>query len=140
MFLDVSHVFEIEEAIELVPLRRRRRVKTRMYQYRLLDHAERELLAYHWQPGADFLGPDYPHMHVSAALLAQLNALETETLDLGGRHVATGHVALGAVIRMLIEEFGAAPLRSDWRETLDRTEAVFRRETGQPSSGSFGLR
>jgi hypothetical protein len=28
-------------------------------------------------------------------------------------------------IRMLIEEFGVAPQRGDWRESLNRTEAAF---------------
>jgi len=102
-----------------------------MYQYRLLDQRERELLVYHWQPGDAFLGPDHPHVHVSAALSAQVTAIDTEIIDLTGLHLATGRVSLEAVIRMLIEEFGVAPQRPDWREILARTEAVFQDEATQ---------
>lgn len=99
-----------------------------MYQYRLLDHDHRELLVYHWQPGDTFLGPDHPHVHVSATLSAHVTAVQTETIELDRRHLATARVSLEAVVRMLIEEFGVAPQRSDWRDTLARTEAVFRDE------------
>lgn len=126
LLFDVSHVFAIDEVPELVPFRRRWRVTTRMYQYRLLDHDERELLVYHWQPGDEFLGPDHPHVHVSAALSARVNALEVEPIDLAGRHLTTGRVSLEAVIRMLIEDFGVAPQRADWRDTLARTGLAFR--------------
>ena len=131
LLLDLSHVFAIDEAPESVPFRRRWRVTTRMYQYRLLDQRERELLVYHWQPGDAFLGPDHPHVHVSAALSAQVTAIDTEIIDLTGLHLATGRVSLEAVIRMLIEEFGVAPQRPDWREILARTEAVFQDEATQ---------
>jgi hypothetical protein len=131
LLFDLSHVFAIDEAPESVPFRRRWRVTTRMYQYRLLDRAERELLVYHWQPGDAFLGPDHPHVHVSSALLANVTAIDTETIDLTSLHLTTGRVSLEAVIRMLIEEFSVAPQRADWRETLTRTEAVFQDETTQ---------
>ncbi len=104
-----------------------------MYQYRLLDREERELLVYHWQTGDIFPGPDHPHVHISAALSARINATNTETIDLDGRHLATGRVSLEAFVRMLIEEFAVAPQRPDWRQTLDRTEAVFREEVTQRS-------
>jgi hypothetical protein len=32
-------------------------------------------------------------------------------------------VSLAAFVRMLITEFGVAPLGHDWRETLDRVES-----------------
>lgn len=102
-----------------------------MYQYRLLDQRERQLLVYHWQPGDAFLGPDHPHLHASAALSAQVIAGETEPIDLASRHLATGRVSLEAFIRMLIEEFDVAPQRPDWRETLARTESVFQDEATQ---------
>jgi hypothetical protein len=94
----------------------------RMYAYRVLDHQERELLVYHWQPGPGFLGPDHPHVHVSAALHARINAVTTRAYDLDKRHLATGHVSLAMVVRMLIEEFGIAPLRPDWPQILERAE------------------
>ena len=125
LLFDVSHVFGIEEVPEQGPFRRRWRVTTRMYQYRLFDRNERELLVYHWQPGDAFLGPDHPHVHVSAALSARVTADQTESIDLGSRHLVTSRISLEGFIRMLIEEFGVAPQRADWRETLNRTEAAF---------------
>lgn len=99
-----------------------------MYEYRLLDHNHTELLVYHWQPGPEFQGPDHPHLHVSAALHAQVDAVTHLQIDLDRRHIATGRVSLEAVVRMLITEFGIAPQRPDWRRTLDRTEAALREE------------
>lgn len=131
LLLDVSHIFGIEESPEQKPFRRRWRVTTRMYQYRLFDRDERELLVYHWQPGDAFLGPDHPHVHVSAALLAHITAVETETIDLASRHLVTSRVSLEGFVRLVIEEFGIAPQRADRRETLDRTEAVFWQEASR---------
>lgn len=99
-----------------------------MYEYRLLDHDQTELLVYHWQPGPAFQGSDHPHLHVSAALHAQVDALNEQMIDLDKLHISTGRVSLETVVRMLITEFEVAPVRSDWRQTLDRTEAVFREE------------
>ncbi len=122
LLLDVSHLFE------MVPYGRHWQVSTRMYEFRLLDHHHKELMVYHWQPGSEFAGPDQPHLHVSAALQAQIDAQTAQTIDLDRRHVATGRVSLEAVVRMLITEFQIAPQRSDWQRTLDRTEAAFREE------------
>lgn len=97
-----------------------------MYEYRLLDHDHRELLVYHWQPGPSFAGPDHPHVHVSAALHAQVDAVTRREIGLDKLHVATGRVSLAAMVRMLITEFDIAPLRHDWRETLDRSELELR--------------
>ena len=99
-----------------------------MYEFRLLDHQERELLVYHWQPTSEFRGQDHPHLHVSVALHAQLNAVTSRAYDLDKRHLATGDVSLAMVERMLIEEFGIAPLRPDWQQVLDRAGQV----TGMP--------
>lgn len=130
LFLDVAHVFAIVEA-ERIRFRRSWRVTTRMYEYRLLDHDHRELLVYHWQPGPEFEGPDQPHLHVSATLDVRVDAVRQHRIDLDKRHVATGRVSLEAVIRTLIAEFRIAPQRHDWRETLARTEAVFRADATQ---------
>ena len=86
---------------------------------------------YHWQPGEAYLGPDHPHLHVSASLSAQTSAVDRQSIDLGKLHLATGRVSLASVVRMLITEFGIAPRRHDWAETLDRTERIFQEETGQ---------
>lgn len=97
--------------------------QTTMYQYRLVDRDHTELLVYHWQPGPDYAGPDHPHVHVSAALRAKVDAVTTREIGLDKLHIATGLVSLAAVVRMLIAEFGIAPLRADWRETLASVEA-----------------
>jgi hypothetical protein len=127
LFFDVAHVFAIVET-ERARFRQQWRVTTRMYEYRLLDYHLEELLVYHWQPGADFEGPDHPHLHVSTALNAQVDAVTRRGIDLDNLHVATSRVSLEAIVRMLITEFRVAPQRHDWRETLDRTEAAFRDE------------
>jgi hypothetical protein len=123
LFLHVRHDFKIFETGRHRP-RSRLQVETRMYEYRLLDHDHEDLLVYHWQPGPDYAGPDHPHLHVSAALDAQLDATTRRSIDLDKLHLATGRVTLPTIIRMLITEFAIAPHRHDWRETLDRAEAV----------------
>ncbi len=77
-----------------------------------------ELLAWHWHPGADFAGPDHPHVHVSAALRPSLAAGERAVIPIDKLHLPTGPVALAAVVRMLVEEFGVQPIANDWRERL----------------------
>ncbi len=64
-----------------------------------------------------------PHLHVSAALNAQTDALTRREIDLDKRHLPTGQVSLSTVIRALIADFDIAPQRQDWRETLDRAGA-----------------
>jgi hypothetical protein len=84
---------------------------TRMYEYGLIDRVQRELLVYHWHPQS--LGPDYPHLHVSASLSAQVDAQTRRSIDLDKLHVVTGHVSLQAFVRMVITEFKVRPLRAD---------------------------
>jgi hypothetical protein len=119
LLVDIAIVFVIVPA-EPVSRSRRWDVRTAMYEYRLLDHDHTELLVYHWQPGAAYAGPDEPHLHVSATLNARIDAVSTRSIDLDKLHIATGLVSLAAVVRMLIAEFGIAPQRADWRETLER--------------------
>jgi hypothetical protein len=89
------------------------------YLYRLLDRNEAELLVYHWQPGPGYSGPDYPHLHDSAALDAQLDAIRRHRIDLDKLHLSTGRVTLQSFVRMLITEFQVRPLRPDWKRRLD---------------------
>lgn len=102
------------------------------------DVRRRELLVWHWQPGEDFDGPDRPHLHVSAKLMAntsphddtQINEIDLDTL-----HLATGRVSIEAVVRTLIEDFHVAPRQpakgQRWDQILDRAEATFRTEATQ---------
>ena len=102
-----------------------------MNQYRLLGRDERELLVYHWQPGDAYRGPDHPHLHVSAALNAQISAVDRQAIDLDKLRLTTGRVSLAAFVRMLITEFHIAPRRPDWAAALDRSESILREATGQ---------
>jgi hypothetical protein len=129
-------LFDVEIDVVIVEARAdqghlRWRVATQMYQYRLLDSDERELLVYHWQPGEAYRGPDDPHLHVSAPLVAQINALERRTIDLDKHHLATAKVSLAAFVRMLITEFQVAPRRPDWAESLARTDGILREAAEQ---------
>lgn len=100
------------------------RTHIRMYEYRLLDHHQTELLVYHWQPDPDYLGPNKPHIHISASLLARTSAVSQKGIGLDTLHVVTGYVSLADVVQMLITEFGIAPQRHDWRDILNRTKAA----------------
>lgn len=94
-----------------------------MYEYRLLDRHERELLVDHWQPGPRYAGPDHPHLHISASLHAMTGAVEERAIDLDKLHLSTGQVTLSAAVRSLITEFGVEPVRPDWARVLDDAEA-----------------
>ena len=123
LLLDISHVFEIVRAAEP---RVRWRVSTRMYEYRILDQQETELLVWHWQPGDEWFGPDHPHIHVSATLQARMrDGEELRAFDLDKIHVPTGRVLLEAVVRMLINEFNIRPARANWEAILERSEGKF---------------
>jgi hypothetical protein len=99
------------------------RATTRAYQYAILDSLERELLVYHWHLG-DMGGPEYPHLHVSAALEAQSAGAIPRRLPLDKRHLPTGLVSLASVVRLLIAEFGIAYRHRDWASRLDRAERL----------------
>ena len=109
------------------PINRRWNASHVMYEYRLVDVGGRELLTYHWHPESVFLGPDHPHLHVSAALDAQVSTRERRVVGLDKLPLVTGQVSLPTFVRMLITEFGVAPLRSAWRDILDRAEAALTR-------------
>jgi hypothetical protein len=129
LLLDIFHAFTVVE-VPGNPLSRRWRTTTLMYEYRVLDHHHRELLVYHWQPGSSYLGPDHPHLHVSASLRSQVNAHDTREIGLDRLHLPTGRVTFEAVIRMLVTDFGIAPRRNDWQATLDQAETMFHEHRG----------
>jgi hypothetical protein len=112
--LQIRHVVSV--APTSVGSRGDRQIGILRYHYALLDRKESELLVYHWHPDSE--GPDYPHLHVSASLIAQVDAQTRRNIDLDKLHIVTGHIALQAFIRMLITEFQVKPLRADWRERV----------------------
>lgn len=107
------------------------RVRTRAYEYRILDGLEQELLVFHWQPNALGGGPDYPHLHVSATVEARSASSASQRFSLEKRHVPTGRVSLAAIVRLLIAEFGIAYRHRNWSSRLQRAEDVLQREQGQ---------
>jgi hypothetical protein len=92
--------------------RRAWRVVTVSYAYQFVDPAKRMILAYHWHPMSR--SPvTHPHLHVGCRI---------PPFDLSKAHLPTGFVTLPAVVRLTITDLGVEPLRSDWREILDRAE------------------
>lgn len=83
------------------------RVERTAYFYQLYASRSEELLGFHWHPETP--GPtQFPHLHAAS-----------DTAPLSHKtHVPTGFVSLGAVVRLLITEFGVPPLRDDWQTTL----------------------
>jgi hypothetical protein len=82
------------------------------YQYTLLDHDQREILAFHLHPeGSSHVTT--PHLHLGAGA-GQLRA------DLAGAHIPTGPVTLAAVARLTTEGFSGRPLRTTWDDVLRR--------------------
>lgn len=104
----VEHSFALDPAAE---------IHTTGYAYHLYDGTGRELLAYHWHPRGAGARPE-PHLHVRAMIghtaLARL-------------HLPTGRVSLEAFVRLLITEFGVAPLEEGWQRILDTAERTFYR-------------
>ena len=127
LLFDIRHLYAIvpDEAAGSAPSWR---VTTRAYEYRILDGLEQELLVFHWQPDAISRGPDFPHLHVSATLVARSPSDYSRRVSLEKRHVPTGHVSLAAVIRLLIAEFGIAYRHRNWASRLHRAEDIIARE------------
>ncbi|MGI8477716.1 MAG: hypothetical protein ACR2OO_15295 [Thermomicrobiales bacterium] len=107
----INHYYRVVHSGE--ESRRGWEVQPTGYFYEILDPDGREILSYHWHPEAS--GPDHPHLHLSGRLPPFDLGPRFAPVALGAVHVATGQVAFGAVVRMLIEEFGVAPRRADWR-------------------------
>jgi hypothetical protein len=102
------------------------KVSTLGYIYAVLDRQGHEIVAFHWNP-AD-AGPPYPHVHISG-MVEPLNIGEKfDRVPLGDLHIPTDRLALEAVIRFLITEFGVPPRKTErpWSTVLDEGEAVFR--------------
>jgi hypothetical protein len=89
------------------------------YETSILDRDGNEIVAYHWHP----LGQSnvkHPHVHLSNQIRPIELGRNQTPLPLADMHLATGVVPLAHVVRMLIEEFGVAPLRDDWDAALPR--------------------
>lgn len=91
------------------------KVSTSGYYYTVHDQDGRDILAFHWHPQ---VGVTYPHLHIGAG--AQAGRPEFEHA-----HIPTGRVALEAVLRLLIRDFGVRPLRPEWDRELAEAEMDF---------------
>ncbi|MEA2641547.1 MAG: hypothetical protein QOF51_2941, partial [Chloroflexota bacterium] len=91
------------------------RVADAGYFYEFSNGDGRELLAYHWHPGAQNVVRS-PHLHLGAA--------SNVTPLLAGAHLPTGFISLPASIRMVITELGIEPRRADWDEVLTSSERL----------------
>ena len=107
LYLDCIHDFRIVEDPAIAGVYR---AITTAHSYALLDHRRRELVTYHYHPaGGSWC--TYPHLHVGTA---------SGIID-NKAHLATGHITLPAVIRMLIEDpaIPVVSLRPVWAHVLE---------------------
>src|SRR5207244_1642370 len=110
------------------------KVQTAAYYYGFDDVHGREVIAYHWHP-EEVPAVPFPHVHLGhgavhaeslrVGLPLSHNALRP---DLWDAHLPTGRIALEQVLRIAIDHFMVAPLRSDWREVFDRRLADFSKD------------
>ena len=80
------------------------------YNYAVLDSELAEVLLYHWHPVSNSRVKS-PHLHLKQG--AKVGRVEVRDA-----HLPTGEVSLSAVLRVLIEEIGVNPRRSDWESIL----------------------
>jgi hypothetical protein len=84
------------------------RIEVTSYRYEVSERDGVELLAYHWHPTGQ--SPvTVPHLHAR---------IRGSWVDLAKSHLPTGQVTPAEVVRCLIADFGAEPLRRDWRAIL----------------------
>ena len=85
-------------------------IQVSSYFYELLDSDGREVLSYHWHPRGN--SPiATPHLHLE-------QGAQVRRPEIRDAHLPTGDVSLNAIFRVLIEEMGVRPLRSDWESIL----------------------
>lgn len=92
-------------------------IRTTSYAYQVLDHEDREILAYHLHPAG--VSPiTFPHLHLCGRLTPLDLGPGVEPAALGDMHLPTGVVTLADVVRLLIDEFDITPRRADWDAVL----------------------
>lgn len=93
------------------------KVRTTAYFHALENEGGMEIVAYHWHPGGES-AVRFPHLHIERGIGAALGEVHRY-------HFPTGRVALEAVLRLAVREFGAEPQRGDWSEVLDESQSAF---------------
>ena len=86
------------------------RVVVGSYSYEVHDADGSEVLLYHWHPRGNSPVAT-PHLHLEQG--AQVGRSEVRDA-----HLPTGEVSLNAILRVLIDEMGVRPVRSDWESIL----------------------
>ncbi len=86
------------------------RVEVIQYFYTVHDADEREVLLYHFHPRGSS-SVTTPHLHLG-------QGTQVARVEVRNAHLPTGDVSLNAIIRVLIEEMGVNPRRSDWEFIL----------------------
>ncbi len=99
------------------------KVRTKAYAYVVSVATRREpepveVFAWHWHPVRTPTRP-YPHLHVRTE--HRLLGLALKNL-----HIPTGRASFEEVVRFVVEELRAEPLRDDWNEIVAETERRFR--------------
>ena len=92
------------------------KVSTVGYYYVLSGPDEREVIAYQWHP-VGRSPVTFPHLHLGFGAAIGYP-------QLADAHLPTGRVPLEQVLRLAINDFGVQPLRDDWRDVLDTTQAA----------------
>ena len=93
------------------------KVTTVAYLYTLEEADGPELLGFHFHPrGRSPI--TYPHLRVHPGTGIHQHGLDRT-------HIPTGRVALESVLRFAVTELNVMPLRDDWEEILDASQAAF---------------
>lgn len=124
VFLVVRHHYR---AIEAPGPRGPWKVSTAGYLYSLKDSEDHDIISYHWHPTGGS-GVTYPHLHLGAGARVGHN-------ELANAHIPTGRIALEDVLRLAIRDLGVTPLRNDWAEVLDSTQAAYEEWRTWPGAG-----
>jgi hypothetical protein len=112
LFLEVLQNYRVEEAPgERGPWK----MATTTYIYALQDSEGKEVISYHYHPGA---GVTFPHMHVRSNV-------QIGPRPLRKYHLPTGRVSLEEVLRQALSELKVKPARPNWREVLDETQSKY---------------
>jgi len=95
------------------------KVQTRAYMYSVESEDAQEIFGYHWHPAGG--NPiRWPHMHLE-------QGAQFAHPDLHRAHFPTGRVSIEEFVRLVVDTFRLRTRRTDWRSTLNRTQALFRK-------------
>lgn len=94
------------------------KVSSTSYSYAFRNRNDQEILSFHWHPG-ERTRIAWPHVHVGSPLLRPTSPLDSRD------HIPTGRVSVEEVLRFAFDDLDIDPLKDDWRDIFDRTQAAF---------------